>query len=314
MKDSPVYAGMDIASDRLDLCFPARKQGPEQRSFANDRRGHMSLARWLAKGPGVHVVCEASGGYERAVVDALQAAGIPVSVVNPRQIRDFARAQGRLAKTDSLDARVMADYGVAMKPKATPVRSRPHRELEALLDRRRQLVDMLQMEKCRLRQADQAGVRKAIRDMIKALEAQRDGIEASLQQVLEQLPELGRSVEVMRQVKGVGLLSAVSLMTYLPELGQVNRRQVAALAGVAPFNQDSGKFRGRRAVRGGRVKVRGVLYMVALVAMRHNPRFRVFYQRLRAAGKTGKVALTAVMRKMLIYLNATLKSEIYATP
>lgn len=313
MNDSPVYAGMDIASDRLDLCFPARKQGPEQRSFTNDRRGHTSLTRWLAKGPRVHVVCEASGGYERAVVDALQAADIPVSVVNPRQIRDFARAQGRLAKTDSLDAKVMADYGVAMKPKTTPVRSRSHREIEALLDRRRQLVDMLQMERCRLRQANQATVRKAIRGMIKALETQRDKIEVLLKQVLEQLPELGRSVELMCQVKGVGVLSALSLMTYLPELGQINRRQVAALAGVAPFNRDSGKFRGRRSISGGRVKVRGVLYMVALVAMRHNPRFRDFYQRLRAAGKSGKVALTAVMRKMVIYLNAILKSEIYAT-
>jgi transposase len=307
MNEPTVYAGMDVSGSRLDLVLPG-KRGYRKRSFSNAPRGHAALIRWLGTTP-PHVVCEASGGYERPVVDALQGAGVDVSVLNPRQVRDFARAQGLLAKTDQLDARVLADYGQTFHPRTTPVRSEAHRQLEALLDRRRQLTDMLHTERCRLKQATQPVVRQELRSFIRTLETRCKKLEATLAELLEQLPELQGTVTRLCQVKGIGMLSALSLLIYLPELGHVNRRQVAALAGVAPFNRDSGQFRGHRTVWGGRRKVRTTLYMVALVASHHNPQFRDFYQRLRSTGKPTKVALTAVMRKMLVYLNAIMKDQ-----
>ncbi len=308
MPSSTVYVGMDISSDRLDLNVPDQGRCL-QKPFANDRRGHAALVRWLTGFHGVLVVCEATGGYERAVVQALQAASIAVCVVNPRQVRDFARAQGRLAKTDRLDARVLADYGTAIHPLPTPARSEAHRQLEAWMDRRRQLSDMLQMERCRLRQADHPALRRAIRGSIRSLESELRRLEATLRKLLTELPDLNRVVQRLCQVKSIGLISALGLLASLPELGHLNRRQAAALAGLAPLNRDSGTFRGRRVIWGGRSHVRRVLYMVALVAARRNSRFATFYQRLRAAGKPGKVALVALMRKMIVYLNAILKSE-----
>jgi transposase len=310
MNQTIVYAGMDISRDHLDLCLP-HQQALKERIFSNNRAGHTALARWLlAKSSEVHVVCEATGGYERAVVDALQSAGIAVSVVNPRQVRDFARAQGRLAKTDRIDAKVLLDYALAIEPRPTALRTQSQRHIEALLDRRSQLVKTLQMERCRLRQAQQGDVRQDIRSMIRLLERRRDKIEKGLKLFLEDHPELQAQVEQLTQVKGIAFLSALSLLAYLPELGKVNRRQIAALAGVAPFNRDSGQCRGRRSVWGGRQQVRTTLYMVALVASRHNPRFRTSYLHLCEAGKPHKVALVALMRKILIYLNASMKEHL----
>jgi transposase len=308
MSSSIVYAGMDIARDQLDLHMPG-PSGRYSKSFANDHRGHAALVRWSAGLPGLHIICEATGGYERAVVDALQLAQVPVSVINPRQVRDFARSQGRLAKTDRLDAQVLADYGRAVRPEATAPRSKTERELEAWIDRRRQLSEMLQMERCRLRQTTHAAVRRSIRATIRSFEKQVQSIEETLRVLVAQIPKLNHIVGRLCQVKGIAFISALSLLAGLPELGRLNRRQAAALAGVAPLNRDSGRFRGRRAVWGGRSHVRRVLYMVALVAARRNPTFTTFYQRLRAAGKPGKLALVAVMRKMVVYLNAILKTE-----
>lgn len=308
MSSFAVYAGMDIARDQLDLCVPT-PTARLQKSFPHDRRGHAALVRWLAGFPDVHVVCEATGGFERAAVDALQTADLPVSVINPRQVRDFARAQGLLAKTDRLDAGVLADYGAAMHPETTPVRSNAHRQLEAWIDRRRQISDLLQMERCRLRQADAPDLRRVIRSLIRSLEAQLDHIEARLRKLVEELPELDRIVQRLCQIKGIAFLSALSLLISLPELGRINRREIAALVGVAPLNCDSGRFHGRRRVWGGRAHVRRLLYMVALVAARYNPTFREFYRRLRAAGKPGKLALVALMRKIIVHLNTLMKTE-----
>lgn len=308
MSSSLVYAGMDISRDRLDLNVPTSGRCL-QKSFANNLRGHASLVRWLTKLGNFHVVCEATGGFERAVAQAFHAASIPVSVVNPRQVRHFARAQGRLAKTDRLDARVLTDYGAAVKPPATPERPEVHRQIVAWIDRRCQLVDLIQMERCRLRQAEHSDIQRAIRSVIRSLETQRKQIESTLKKLMLDAPDFAAAVQRLCQVKGVGFISAVGLLAALPELGRINRREVAALAGVAPLNQDSGAFRGRRAIWGGRPQVRRMLYMVALVAAHHNPSFSVFYSRLRKANKPAKVALVAVMRKMIVYLNAILKSE-----
>ena len=308
MSSAIVYTGMDISRDRLDLNVPTQNHRL-QKAFPNDRQGHAALVRWLPRFGTVQIICEATGGYERSVVQALHAAAIPVSVVNPRQVRDFARAQGRLAKTDRLDARVLADYGAAVQPKLTPMRTEAHHQLEAWMNRRHQLSDMLLMERCRLRQAEQPVLRRAIRSTIRSLENQLHQIETTLKKLLNELPDLKRVVQRLCQVKGIALVSALGLLASLPELGQLNRREAAALAGVAPLNRDSGFFRGRRTVWGGRPHVRRVLYMVALVAARYNPPFVAFYQRLRQAGKPGKLALVAVMRKMIVYLNAILKTE-----
>lgn len=302
MSQVPVHAGVDVSKDTLDASAPLRK-----RSFANSVQGHRALVAALLRLGPVHVVCEATGGYERALVDALHQAGVPVSVINPRQVRDFARSQGRLAKTDRIDAQVLADYGQAIQPKPTPPCSAEQRQLEQWITRRRQLVDMLQMERCRLEQTSDAALRRAIRSVVRTIEVQIRRVEQQLHKLLEATPAWARAVKHLCAVKGVGLITALSLLAALPEIGQLNRRQAAALAGLAPFNRDSGKARGRRMIGGGRPDVRQAIYMAALVASATNPTFKAFYQRLRSAGKPGKVALTAVMRKLLIHLNCIMK-------
>ena len=307
MNQCTVYVGIDISRDRLDLYVPSSPNG-QTRCFANQPQGYAALIRWLRQWPQAQIVCEATGGFERGVIDALHAAERLVSVVNPRQVRDFARAQGRLAKTDRLDAEVLSAYGLAMKPRLSSPRTPVHREIEALLDRRRQLVELIRTERCRLHQAHQPAVRKDIRSLLRVFEARKKKLEASLQTLVAADAQLQQTVHRLCEIKGIGWLSAISLLSYMPELGHVNRREIAALAGLAPFNRDSGTFRGRRCISGGRAQVRQVLYMVALVAVRHHPGFRSFYTRLREAGKPGKLALTATMRKILIHLNALLKS------
>jgi transposase len=305
MSQLTVHAGIDISKHTLDL-------NESSKPFDNTAPGCRRLiATLLRRGP-VHVVCEATGGYERALVDALHEAGIPVSVVNPRQVRDFARSQGRLAKTDRIDAKVLADYGRALQPNPTPPCPPQQRQLEQWIARRRQLMNMLQMEKCRLQQTSDAALRRAIRSIVKAIQDQIRRVEEHLQKLLDQVPFWAKAVKQLCSVKGVGLITALSVLSALPELGQLNRREAAALAGLAPFNRDSGKARGRRSIRGGRPDARQALYMAALVASVRNPTFKVFYQRLRTAGKPGKVALTAVMRKLLIHLNNIMKPLIIA--
>lgn len=308
MSLSTVYAGMDISRDRLDLSVPVG-DAYQHRSFNHQPSGHRALIRWLRKWPGIHVICEATGGFERSIMDALHAANIPVSLMNPRKIRDFARAQGRLAKTDRLDAQLLAQYAVAMAPSPTAPRSPTLRQLDTWMDRRRQISGMLQQEKCRLRQASEPEIRNDIRSLIRVLKNRLNKIEQAIEDLQEQDPQLKRAVQRLLQVKGIGLISAMSIIAFMPEIGTLNRRQAAALAGVAPFNCDSGTQRGQRRIWAGRSELRRSLYMVALVASRYNPRFRDFYKRLRENGKNGKVALVAVMRKLIVYINAILKED-----
>ena len=252
------------------------------------------------------VLLEASGGLELPLVAALAAAALPVVVVNPRQVRDFARATGTLAKTDALDAAVLAHFAEAVRPPVRPLRDVETQALNSLAARRHQVMTMLVSEKNRLSAATIA-VRPRIDAHIAWLEQEPDDLDEGLRQTLRHSPVWREKDDLLRTVPGVGEQLSLTLLAYLPELGTLDRRQVAALVWVAPFNRDSGTLRGKRTVWGGRARVRAALYMSALVASRFNPVIRDFYQRLLAAGKTKKLALTACMRKLLILLNSMLK-------
>jgi len=307
MLPSLVYVGMDVAKATLDLHAPT-PPCPRSRQFANGPVGHRALVRWLqALGP-VHVVCEASGGYERAVVTALQQAPIAVSVVNPRQARDFARAQGCLAKTDRLDARVLAEFGRHLQPAATPAPSAAQRQLAELVARRQQVQQLRCAERNRLEHTTHPAVRRQLQRHLISLDRQLEQLDIWLTELVDAQPSLAHKVARLCAVVGVGRITAVVLLATMPELGALNRGQAAALVGVAPFNRDSGPHRGHRLIGGGRAVARRALYMAALVAAFSNPRFQVFYQRLIAAGKAPKVALVAVMRKLIILLNQLLKN------
>ena len=252
------------------------------------------------------VLLEASGGLELPLVAALAAAALPVVVVNPRQVRDFARATGTLAKTDALDAAVLAHFADVIRPSVRPLRDAEAQVLNSLTARRHQVMTMLVSEKNRLGTAISA-VRPRIEAHIVWLEQELDDLDEGLRQTLRHSPVWREKDDLLRTVPGVGEQLSLTLLAYLPELGTLDRRQVAALVGVAPFNRDSGTLRGKRTVWGGRARVRAALYMGALVASRFNPLIRDFYQRLLAAGKPKKLALTACMRKLLVILNSMLK-------
>ena len=252
------------------------------------------------------VLLEASGGLEVPLVAALAADAVPVVVVNPRQVRDFARATGKLAKTDSLDAAVLAHFAEAVRPPARPLRDAETQALNSLAARRHQVMTMLVSEKNRLSSATIA-VRPRIEAHIAWLEQELDDLDEGLRQTLRQSPVWREKDDLLRTVPGVGEQLSLTLLAHLPELGTLDRRQIAALVGVAPFNRDSGTLRGKPTVWGGRARVRAALYMGALVASRFNPLIRDFYQRLLAAGKPKKLALTACMRKLLVILNSMLK-------
>ena len=269
------------------------------------RPGWSSCSRLQALTPAL-VVLEATGGLELELVGALAAAALPVVVVNPRQVRDFARATGRLAKTDALDAAVLAHFGEAVRPPLRALRDAESLALKALLGRRQQLVTMLVAERNR-RGAAGAAVRPRIEAHIAWLEQERSELEDELRQTLQRSPVWRERDQLLRSVPGVGEQLSLTLLAELPELGRLNRRAIAALVGVAPFNRDSGRMRGRRTIWGAPARVRAMLYMGALSASRHNPVIRDCYQRLLAAGKPKKLALTACMRKLLVILNAMLK-------
>jgi transposase len=249
---------------------------------------------------------EATGGMEIPLTSALATAGLPVVVVNPRQVRDFAKASGHLAKTDALDAQVLAQFAEMMRPQPRPLPDAEARALTALLTRRRQLVEMLTAEKNRLLSAP-SPIRTRLRTHITWLERELQSTNTTLAEAIRQSPVWREKDELLRSVPGVGPVVTSTLLANLPELGTLTHKQIAALVGVAPLNRDSGTLRGRRTVWGGRAQVRAVLYMGAIVAARFNPVIRVFYQRLQRAGKAKKVALTACMRKLLTILNAMLK-------
>ncbi len=256
----------------------------------------------------VQVICEPSGGYERDLLAALWAAGLAVSLVHAARGRAFARAQGRLAKTDPIDAVVLREFGELLRPGTLAAPSPERERLAALVQRREQLVNLLSMEDQRLAQTRDAVVQKMSGRLLKELQTQIDQMDKLIAaQIAADVTLKGQS-ERLQQVQGVGPVTATTLLAELPELGTLSRNESGALAGVAPYNQDSGAHRGRRTIRGGRVKVRRVLYMAALVASRFNPILKTFYDRLVAAGKPKKVALVAVMRKLIVLLNHLLKN------
>lgn len=305
MANSESFIGIDVSKSNLDV---AVRPTEERWRCANDEAGIAALVERLAKLTPTRVVLEATGGFEVPLACALAAAGLPAIVVNPRQVRDFAKATGRLAKTDVLDADILSRFGEVVRPEVRPMPDADAQELAALIQRRRQIVGMLTAEKNRLCCA-RPSVRKSLKTNIAWLEKQLTGIETDLSNAIRNSPVWREKDDLLKSAPGVGPVLASTLLASLPELGKLNRKQIAALVGVAPMNRDSGKLRGKRTVWGGRAQVRAALYMGALVAMRHNPAIREFYKRMRAAGKSGKVALTACMRKLLTILNAMLKHQ-----
>lgn len=302
---SGVFVGVDVSQARLDV---ALRPSGERFSVDNDAPSIDALVdRLKAVAPGL-IVLEATGGYEIPFASAAAAAGLPVVVANPRQVRDFARAVGRLAKTDSIDADVLALFGERVRPTIRPLPDEDTRRLDALVTRRRQLVGMIIAETNRL-SAAVPPLRRGIQAHIQWLRRQLADLDLDLRQQIRRSPAWREKDDLLQSVPGVGPQLSAALLAGLPELGQLDRRQAAALVGVAPFNRDSGTLRGRRAIWGGRAALRSSLYMAALVAARYNPVIRAFYQRLRAAGKKAKVALVACMRKLLSILNAMLKSK-----
>ena len=303
MEQEGIYVGIDVAKAQVDVAV--RPTG-QRWVVSYDETGVGELVSQMEDLSPAMVLLEASGGLELPLVAALAAAALPVVVVNPRQVRDFARATGTLAKTDALDAAVLAHFAEAVRPPVRPLRDAETQALNALAARRHQVMTMLVSEKNRLSSATIA-VRPRIEAHIAWLERELDDLDEGLRQTLRQSPVWREKEGLLRTVPGVGEQLSLTLLAYLPELGTLDRRKIAALVGVAPFNRDSGTLRGKRTVWGGRARIRAVLYMGALVASRHNPAIRDFYQRLLAAGKPKKLALIACMRKLLVILNSMLK-------
>ena len=295
------FVGIDVSKARLDVYL--HPQG-KRKSFSYEPQGIDTLKKWLARFSPERIVIEPTGKLEYLVVSEL--VQFPVSLVNPRQIRDFARAKGRLEKTDELDAQVLAEYGEAIKPPLTPVPSDEQKNIEGLVMRRRQLIDMRMAEKNRLSRAYLPVVQESIETVIHELSRQLDEVDQGIRDAYKASPEWERKVELL---DGVSETTAAKMLALLPELGTLGHKQIAKLVGVAPLNRDSGTLRGKRAIRGGRSTVREALYMSALVGARHNPKIRAFYQSLRAKGKSGKIALVACMRKLVIIMNAMIKNN-----
>lgn len=297
------FVGIDVAKDKLDV---AVRPNAEQWVTPQTEEGLSALVARLGALRPALVVLEATGGYEWPVAAALATAGVPVAVVNPRQVRAFARGIGQLAKTDALDAQVLAHFAEVVQPMPRPLPEAQAQELSALVTRRRQLLAMLIAERQRLATALVA-VRPHLNRHIRFLEAELSDLDQQLRDAVQASPLWREQEDLLRSAPGIGPTTALALLAEVPELGRLNRKKIAALVGVAPFPCDSGTLRGRRLVWGGRARVRSALYMATLVAVRHNPVLRAFYQRLCAAGKPKKVALTACMHKLLTILNAMLR-------
>ena len=298
------FVGIDVSKARVDVHVR-----PDGTAFwsATDTEGLAELVRRLTPLRPTLVVLEASGGYEGVIAAALAEAGLPVAIVNPRQVRKFAGAIGRLAKTDAIDAAVIAHFAQAVRPAARPMPDDLSARLAELMARRRQLVVMINAEKQRLAKAQDRIAQRSFRAVLKRLEAERVRIDKAIDKLIEASPLWCAQQDLLKSVPGIGVVVARTLIAELPELGRVDRHQIAALAGVAPMNRDSGRYRGKRKIQGGRVEVRAPLYMACLVAIRHNPTLKPFYRRLRDAGKPARLALVAVMRKLLTILNAMLR-------
>lgn len=301
---TPVFVGIDVSKAHLDIA--TRPENTRWQTDNSEAASKQLVARLQRLQPAL-IVLEATGGYETTLVVALASAGLPVAVINPRQARDFARSLGRLAKTDRIDAAVLAHFADAIRPAPRPLPDEQTRQLQARLVRRRQLIEMLVAEKNRLAQCARE-FQADIQEHIQYLQGRLAALEADLQEQLHQSPLWREQEELLTSVPGVGRVTAATLLVELPELGKLNRKQIAALVGVAPFNRDSGKWQGKRMIWGGRASIRAALYMSTLSATRHNSVIRTFYERLLAAGKPKKVALTACMRKLLTILNAMMHS------
>jgi len=302
---SATFVGVDVAKERLDV---AVRPSGEHWSVSNDDAGVAALVARLAPlGPAL-IICEATGGFERAAIAALAAGRLPVVVANPRQVRDFARASGQLAKTDQLDAGILALFAERVRPTPRPLPDAAVQLLDAVLTRRRQLLEMLTAEKNRLGFAPQP-VHRGIQAHIRWLERQLDDVTKELAALIEASPVWRAKDDLLQSVPGVGPILSCTLLGELPELGTVSDKQIAALAGVAPLARDSGTLRGKRMVWGGRASVRTALFMAAMCARRWNPVIQVFYERLIAAGKPKKVALIACARKLLTILNTMMRNN-----
>ena len=298
------YIGVDVA--KLSLAVQLLDQSW---SLANTAQGHAELVARLRALPGsAHVICEATGGYEQPLARALHAAGLAVTVVNPRQVRDFARACGRLAKTDRIDGQVLTEFGARLQPPADPAPTPGQAEFAELVQARQDLIELITAETSRSDHCTVPALRKLAAARLSFLEKQRAALDRLIDAHVATQETLAAKAAQLERVQGIGRVTAFTLLALLPELGAVTDGQAAALAGVAPFNRDSGDYRGQRHIAGGRSAVRRVLYMAALTASHRNPILTAFYQRLRAAGKAAKVALTAVMRKLIVLLNRLLKN------
>jgi len=303
MNKAVVYIGVDVAKASLDVAWAERS-----RRFANNKSGLSALTKWVKQSPfAVHLICEASGGYERGLLDAAEQNAIKVSLVQANRVRQYARAAGILAKTDKVDARVLCAFGSAMQPEPTPPLSGQQKRLRELETQRQHLTRMMVAEQNRLAQLNDKELQRLTRSLLATLKKQMAAIDMRMGGLIAEDQTLKQKAQKLTAIAGVGTRTAMLLLARMPELGTLNRAQAAALAGLAPFNRDSGTLRGKRTIFGGRRALRCGLYMAALVAARHNLILRNFYQRLRSNGKPHKVALTAVMRKLLLALNHTLK-------
>ena len=302
-----IYTGLDIAKLNLQLHLAGRLH-----DLPNTAAGHRRLLKFLAALPGVQVICEATGGYERDVVAALHEANVPVSVLNPARVRHFARATGQRAKTDDIDAAVLSAYGQALLPKPTAPRTELEQQLAELVRRRGQVLEILVAQRQQAQRLTLPVLRRQAQSLVRRLERDLEQIETQLKELRTHAITLDERLQKLEAITGVGTITALGVLAELPELGTLNRRQAAALAGLAPHPRESGQWHGRRSIGGGRAPVRRALYMAALVAAHTNRQLKAFYQRLRAAGKPAKVALTAVMRKLIVLMNHILKNPNFA--
>ena len=299
------FAGIDVSKDWLDVAVLGEK-GTKQ--FANTKKGIAQLAKWMRTLTLKLIVAEATGGYEQDLVLALFAAGLPVALVSPQRVRQYAKARGLLAKTDKLDAHLLANFGKHIQPRLFVAKSEERKRLSALVERRKQLNTMLQAEKNRLRTTSME-MKSSMKRVIVCLKAELKEVDEKIRQFMKAHEEMGEQEQLLRTVRSIGPVTAVTLLADLPELGQLDRKQIAALVGVAPMNHDSGKKRGYRKTKGGRPDVRRALYMATLTGIRYNPVLQPQYEQLVKRGKEKKVAITACMRKLLTILNAMMRDQ-----
>jgi transposase len=317
MSHDPLVIGIDVSKNSLDVASTSEELRASQElrlSVPNNRAGWQSLLERLAAPTDCLIVLEATGGYERTVVAELLSAGYQVAVVNPRQVRDFAKALGILAKTDRIDAKVIARFGRQIRPRPLAETRRQQGELDDLVARRRQIVELRTAEMNRRAQAPSTTIKKSIQIVIDGLNKELGRLDKSILALVESDDDWKQKSELLQSVPGIGQITTLTLLADLPELGRLSRQQITTLVGLAPFNRDSGALKGKRAIRGGRMHVRNMLYMAALSARKHNPVIRDFADRLAAQGKAAKVVLVACMRKLLVIINTMVKANSHWNP